>query len=99
MIILEDTLPKDKLEISVEQFQLYFWVNYCSTMHRVQGDSIDRPFTIHEWNRIKKDMRYTAISRTTKKECINVIDDGIKHPQTKDTDFSPNKQKRKDNET
>lgn len=49
LILLEDTVTKDRIEITVEQFRLYFWVNYCSTVHRVQGDSIREPFTIHEW--------------------------------------------------
>lgn len=44
---------------------------------------------------MKKDMRYTAISRTTKKEYINVIDDHIKHKATKETDFDRMKQRKK----
>ncbi|KAI8845987.1 hypothetical protein BJ741DRAFT_573015 [Chytriomyces cf. hyalinus JEL632] len=95
LIVLEDTLTKETIEINEEQFQLYFRVNYCSTVHKMQGDSIQEPFTIHEWNRMEDDMRYTAISRTTEKEYINVLDDGIKHKVTKDTDFDRMKQKKK----
>ncbi|KAI9326614.1 hypothetical protein BDR26DRAFT_941086 [Obelidium mucronatum] len=95
LLLLEDTVTKDKIEITVGQFRLYFWVNYCSTVHRVQGDSIREPFTIHEWSRMAKDMRYTAISRTTKKEYINVVDDHVKHKVIKETDFDRMKQKKK----
>ncbi|KAJ3025798.1 UNVERIFIED_CONTAM: hypothetical protein HDU68_006674 [Siphonaria sp. JEL0065] len=94
-LMLEDTLTKEKLTITTEQFQKYFWVNYCSTCHRVQGESINQPFTIHELSRMASNMRYTAISRTTKKEFINVVDDGIKHPEEVDIDYDKLKRKLK----
>ncbi|KAJ3010530.1 UNVERIFIED_CONTAM: hypothetical protein HDU68_002092 [Siphonaria sp. JEL0065] len=47
-ITIVDTFTKQELTITTEQFQLYFWVNYCSTIHKLQGDSINEPFTIHE---------------------------------------------------
>ncbi|KAI8836004.1 hypothetical protein BJ741DRAFT_686289 [Chytriomyces cf. hyalinus JEL632] len=94
-IMLEDKVTKDILTITKEQFQKYFWVNYCSTCHRVQGESINVPFTIHEWGRMAVDMRYTAISRTTKMEYINVADDRIKHPEDADIDSDKLKRKQK----
>ena len=44
---------------------------------------------------MKQDMRYTAISRTTKKEFINVFDDGIKYPITNNIDIKKIKEKKK----
>jgi hypothetical protein len=35
--------------------------------------SIDKPYTIHEFNRMDKKLKYVALSRATKHENINII--------------------------
>ena len=66
--VLKDTLTNQEITINKEIFKDYFYVNYCSTVHRCQGETITEAFTIHEWNRMDTKMRYTAISRATSKK-------------------------------
>ncbi len=42
-------------------------------IHSVQGMSIDKPYTIHEFNRMDQKLKYVALSRATKHENINII--------------------------
>ena len=71
----EITIQNDRNEITIESsdFQKLFRVGYCFTCHSVQGMSIDKPYTIHEWERMHKKLKYVALSRATKKENINII--------------------------
>ena len=71
----EITFKIDGNEITIQKddFQKLFRVGYCFTCHSVQGMSIDKPYTIHEWKRMHKKLKYVALSRATKKEHINII--------------------------
>jgi len=72
-LTLKDTLSKEKIEISKEIFKSHFYVNYATTCHRIQGETITEPFTIWEWEKMDSRYKYTAISRTSSKSLINVI--------------------------
>ena len=63
----------NKITIQSSYFQKLFRVGYCFTCHSVQGMSIDKPYTIHEWERMHKKLKYVALSRATKKDNINII--------------------------
>lgn len=56
------------LHFPYENFHKCFAVNYCSTTHKSQGDTITEDFTIWDWNRMSKKLRYTAMSRAKKPE-------------------------------
>ena len=43
------------------------------TIHKSQGASFNFPYTIHEWNRLNKRLRYVALTRATDKKFINII--------------------------
>jgi ATP-dependent exoDNAse (exonuclease V) alpha subunit len=87
-LVLKDTLSHQDITINKDVFKEYFYVNYCSTVHRCQGETITEPFTIHEWNRMDTKMRYTAISRATSKTLINILDETEKvENEIEDTDF------------
>ena len=68
------TVKSNKREIVIteDMFQKYFYINFCSTTHKLQGRSINEPFTIHQWSFMDEKMRYTAISRATSRSIINV---------------------------
>jgi hypothetical protein len=73
-------------------------VNYCSTVHRCQGETITEPFTIHDWDRMDTKMRYTAISRATSMKLINILDESEQVvDEIKDTDFKQAKLRQKRN--
>jgi hypothetical protein len=63
----------NEIIIQKDEFQKLFRVGYCFTCHSVQGMSIDKPYTIHEWERMHQKLKYVALSRATKKENINII--------------------------
>lgn len=54
------------ISIPIEDFNKYFLMNYCSTTHKAQGETITENFTIYDWNAMNTKMRYTALSRAKK---------------------------------
>jgi ATP-dependent exoDNAse (exonuclease V) alpha subunit len=69
------TIKNDRNEIVIhaENFQKLFRIGYAFTTHSSQGMSIDKPYTIHEFNRMSKKLKYVALSRSTKHEYINIM--------------------------
>jgi ATP-dependent exoDNAse (exonuclease V) alpha subunit len=70
--IIMDKIIKT-LKIKADEFQKLFRIGYAFTTHSAQGMSIDKPYTIHEFNRMDKKLKYVALSRATKYENINII--------------------------
>lgn len=60
------------IEIKINKFAKYFAIGYCTTIHKYQGSTIDKPFTIHEWDLLDERLKYVALSRTTDKGLINI---------------------------
>jgi hypothetical protein len=54
----------------IEDFNKYFLMNYCSTTHKCQGETIVENFTIYDWNAMDTKLRYTALSRGKKVEQV-----------------------------
>jgi ATP-dependent exoDNAse (exonuclease V) alpha subunit len=69
------TIKNDRNEIVIhaENFQKLFRIGYAFTTHSSQGMSIDKPYTIHEFKRMSKKLKYVALSRSTKHEYINIM--------------------------
>ena len=64
---------RNEIKIKADEFQKLFRVGFAFTCHSCQGMSIDKPYTIHEFNRMDKKLKYVALSRATKHENINII--------------------------
>jgi len=64
---------KRTIIIKADEFQKLFRIGYAFTTHSAQGMSIDKPYTIHEFNRMDQKLKYVALSRATKYENINII--------------------------
>ena len=64
---------RNKIVINADQFQKLFRIGYAFTTHSSQGLSIDKPYTIHEFNRMSKKLKYVALSRSTKHKYINIL--------------------------
>ena len=47
----------------IENFREYFLMNYCSTVHKAQGETIYENFTIYDWPCMSEKLKYTALSR------------------------------------
>jgi ATP-dependent exoDNAse (exonuclease V) alpha subunit len=69
------TLVNDNKEIKIESkdFNYNFVIAYCITSHSAQGATFNEKYTIHEWNRLNKTGKYVTLSRASKLEYINII--------------------------
>ena len=54
----------------IEDFRDYFLLNYCSTTHKSQGETITEKYTIYDWNCMTTKIKYTALSRAIKYENV-----------------------------
>jgi 5-methylcytosine-specific restriction enzyme A len=64
---------RNEIKIKTDEFQKLFRIGYAFTTHSAQGMSIDKPYTIHEFNKMDQKLKYVALSRATKHENINII--------------------------
>ena len=71
----EITVQNNRNEITItkDEFQKLFRVGYCFTCHSVQEMSIDKPFTIYEWERMHKKLKICCTFKSHKKKHINII--------------------------
>ena len=47
--------------VHAENFQKFFRIGYAFTTHSSQGMSLDKPYTIDEFNRMSKKLKYVAL--------------------------------------
>jgi ATP-dependent exoDNAse (exonuclease V) alpha subunit len=73
IFLKSDLDQKNVCQIKQTEFQKYFHVAFCITIHRSQGCTFDHPYTLHEWNLYDYRLKYVALSRATKKEYINIL--------------------------
>jgi predicted GIY-YIG superfamily endonuclease len=62
------------IDVSIKDFNSDFKLAYAMTVHKSQGQTIDRPYTIYEWERMSRNMLYVAVSRATHSKYINFGD-------------------------
>jgi adenylate kinase family enzyme len=75
----------------IEEFRDYFLMNYCSTTHKSQGDTITENFTIYDWKSMTKKLRYTSLSRAT---CLEQVSFGEVEYVKDNTTFEDNIKKK-----
>ena len=64
MTLISDT---DNSEIVVDlTFTNCFKPMYAITCHKAQGMTINQPYSIYEYKRMKRDMLYVCLTRTSK---------------------------------
>ena len=61
------------MSIPTSEFTKHFSIGFAITIHCAQGQSYNHPYTIHEFSRLDNRLRYVALSRSTKRDFINVI--------------------------
>ena len=68
-------LEINSIEVSHTDIQKLFYLNYCSTIHKVQGSTITECFTIWDWGHwcMNTKAKYTALSRGTCIENISIM--------------------------
>ncbi len=68
-------LEINSIEVYHIDIQKLFFLNYCSTIHKVQGSTIKDPYTIWDWGHscMSKKAKYTALSRGTCVDNISIM--------------------------
>lgn len=59
--------------IDKNKFSKLFYPAYCITIHKAQGVTWDKPYTIYEWDILSDTLKYVALSRGTDETLINLI--------------------------
>ena len=75
---------KHKIDIKINDIHKYFLLNYCSTTHKAQGETIKENFTIYDFNLMSKKCKYTALSRAKSAEQIIINGEIIRKTQIKE---------------
>ena len=70
IILKNDT---KELTIPTNKFQLWFHVAYCITSHKSQGQTINVPYTIHDWDKMSETCKYVSLSRGTCWQNVNLL--------------------------
>ena len=63
----------DGTSIKREDLKTYFDLGYACTIHKSQGSTYTDEYSIHEWNKLNKKLKYVALSRGIKKSLIHII--------------------------
>jgi 5-methylcytosine-specific restriction protein A len=64
---------KNEIKVPLNDFNKLFYPAYCFTTHKAQGTTINTPFTIYEWRKFNKQLKYTSITRGTELKNLNII--------------------------
>lgn len=59
--------------IPIEDFNKSFTLGYCMTVHKSQGSTITENFNIYDWNKMDKELKYTALSRAKSIQQIGIV--------------------------
>ena len=70
-IILSNDL-KDEVEIPMDRINKLFHLAFAMTIHKSQGATFNKSYTIHEWNRLDKRLKYVGLSRSSDIGLINI---------------------------
>ena len=64
---------KNNIKIPINKFQQWFHIAYCITSHKSQGQTINKPYTIHDWDLMSETCKYVSLSRSSEYEYVNII--------------------------
>jgi hypothetical protein len=64
-------IHKTLLYAKVCQSLLVLMIN-SKTIHKSQGASFNNKYTIHEWNRLDRRLKYVALSRATNENNVKI---------------------------
>ena len=71
----ENEVYTNHMVVKIEDVMDLFYLNYCTTIHKIQGTTIKEKFTIWDWDNkyMDKKARYTALSRGVCLENISIV--------------------------
>jgi ATP-dependent exoDNAse (exonuclease V) alpha subunit len=53
------------IDIDIDQISSLFYIAFCITVHKAQGQTYNEPYMLHEWDKFTDRMKYVALSRAT----------------------------------
>ena len=71
-ITADTIITADNQTIKIADFHKYFNVSYCITVHKFQGQTIQEPFTIWDAKMMDYNLIYTALTRSSRYDFINI---------------------------
>jgi len=60
------------IDVEIDEFRNNFYMNYCCTTHKMQGETLTDNFTIYDWDKMTTKLRYTALSRAKKPDQVYI---------------------------
>jgi ATP-dependent exoDNAse (exonuclease V) alpha subunit len=60
------------VSINTKEFSDLFYVAFAMTIHKSQGQTFNHDYTIYEWEKLDKRLKYVALSRATDLSCIHL---------------------------
>lgn len=60
------------VDVDIDEFKNNFYMNYCCTTHKMQGETLTDNFTIYDWDKMTTKLRYTALSRAKKPDQVYI---------------------------
>ena len=61
------------IQVSVQDFHSMFILGYASTTHKSQGATIDNDIVIFNYDKMSKNLKYTAITRAKKLSQLIIV--------------------------
>ena len=72
LITISNEMKKD-IEIPTDKFNKLFYLAFCITIHKSQGATFNEKYTIYEWLKQNRKMKYVALSRATDEKNIQIV--------------------------
>lgn len=76
-IKLTDEITDEEVEIDREQLYKHFDYGYAITIHRAQGSTIDKEYSINDWDDMcgkeENALKYVAVSRTDSSSNVKIV--------------------------
>ncbi len=63
---------REEFKITYDYLKKYFSPAYAFTTYKIEGQTIDKPYTIWEWNRLHIKSKYTALTRAVNSKQITI---------------------------
>ena len=71
VIVLSNDL-KQNIEVPIERVNKLFNLAFALTIHKSQGATFKQHYTIHEWSRLNRRLKYVAMSRSSDINLIHI---------------------------
>ena len=71
-IIISNEL-KNEVVVPIDKFHKIFYLGFCITIHKSQGATFETKYTIYEWEKQCRKMKYVALSRATDEKLIQIV--------------------------